>query len=341
MSDSQPAKKDYGGLLAQGFLGFLLGFLVQFVLFVMYIIPLRVSQLFAIGIVKLIPIFLPSIRGLVRDNLRQVVGDSLSEAEMKKLMAKNMEYSWAHRYVDMLAVRKFDKAYFEKHITVEGLEKYQEAAALDKGVVLVSFHMGCPLVTFFCGVPNYGPPLFAAARRLFNDRASKALKDTLQSGGMCLEWSNFAYDRMIEHVKNKGAIVVMGDHMTSPRGIRVNYFGRDTLMPAGPAITAMRTGAPLIPVYGMRTSLNDVVIRFGDPIDVPTNVDSIKEEDLVNIANQYIPFFEKGVREFPHQWETFCPHWPKSFSKRDIYDFTTRFSVVSDPPTEDEEEGTD
>lgn len=336
MTDKHSVKKDYGGAVSTGVAGLLVRVFVPIILFVMGRIPLAISQAFGFAVVKLIGILFPGSRRLVKENLRQVVGDSMSEKDLDKLVWENMRHAWALRYVDMASVPRFDKAYIKKHVTFSGAEKYLEAVEQGKGVILVSLHLGCPLITFPAAIPSLGPILMGGARRIFDDKTSAILKSYLETHGIIVQWSDYAMEPMMEHLAKGGVILVVGDHVTSPRGIRVSFFGRDTLMPAGPAITALRTNAILIPMYGVRTSARDVYVEFGDPIDVPSTPEKIGEEELLEVMNQYISFFETAVSKYPEQWESYTPHWPKSFSEEDLYVFKSTFGVVHERPKESE-----
>lgn len=328
MSEPTQEKRDHGGALNVGLQGLAIRTFVPLVLHVMSVIPLPISHAIGIAVVKCISIIFPATRKLVGDCLRQVVGDDMPEAEFKKLVWENMKYSWARRYVDFAAVPKYGQAYFDKHVTVKGLERYQAAADQGKGVIIVSLHIGSPLIAWLCVLPRLGISAMGGARRIFDKRTSEILKKYFEVHGMRVYWSDFAMEPIMEQLHNKGTVVILADHITSPRGLRVTYLGRDTLMPAGAAITAYRTGAVLIPAFGVRTSANDFLLEFGEPIDVPPAPDKLSEEALLAVKSQYLPFFEYAVRTYTDQWETHRFPWPKSFSEEDLHKFKTDFGIV-------------
>ena len=51
-----------------------------------------------------------------------------------------------------------------------------------------------------------------------------------------------------ERVRSAHVVPLLADRDLSARGIEVNFFGGRTRMPAGPALLALRTGAPLFVV---------------------------------------------------------------------------------------------
>jgi KDO2-lipid IV(A) lauroyltransferase len=98
-----------------------------------------------------------------------------------------------------------------------------------------------------------------------------------------------------------GAVVpLLADRDLSARGVEVTFFGRRTKMPPGPAILALRTGAPLHvvtcwfepdrPVGSLshRIELTDTSGSFGDRARRLTQL----------VANE----FERGIREHPADW---------------------------------------
>jgi KDO2-lipid IV(A) lauroyltransferase len=101
-------------------------------------------------------------------------------------------------------------------------------------------------------------------------------------------------------------IALVADRDMSRNGVEVNFFGKTSKMPSGPAILAIKTGAPLITAY-VRYTLDGIQIIFDETIK-PTN--SGNEEDQIKIITQSIADnFAKRIKEYPVDWHMLQRIW--------------------------------
>lgn len=101
-------------------------------------------------------------------------------------------------------------------------------------------------------------------------------------------------------------IALVADRDMSRNGVEVNFFGKTSKMPSGPAILAIKTGAPLITAY-VRYTLDGIQIIFDETIK-PTN--SGNEEDQIKIIIQSIADnFAKRIKEYPVDWHMLQRIW--------------------------------
>ena len=107
-------------------------------------------------------------------------------------------------------------------------------------------------------------------------------------------------DTLADRLKSGAVVPLLADRDLSSRGVEVTFFGRRTKMPAGPAILALRTGAPLYVVtvwfepdrptgsLSRRIELADASGSFGDRVRRLTQL----------VANE----FERGIAQHPADW---------------------------------------
>ncbi len=105
-----------------------------------------------------------------------------------------------------------------------------------------------------------------------------------------------------------GMLALIADRDITGDGIEVSFFGQTTRVPAGPAILALRTGAPLYPtaIYHGRDGRHRAVIR---PAIDTTRVDSLRQ-DLQRVSQALVHELEILIRAAPEQWHVFQPNWP-------------------------------
>jgi KDO2-lipid IV(A) lauroyltransferase len=105
---------------------------------------------------------------------------------------------------------------------------------------------------------------------------------------------------------NEGALVALvSDRDLSRSGIEIEFFGGKARMPAGPALLALRTKAPLITAFVTYTD-NGVHIEFRNVVLPSEGDESSKVKEIVQMTAQY---FEDGISENPQDWHMLQRIW--------------------------------
>jgi KDO2-lipid IV(A) lauroyltransferase len=103
-------------------------------------------------------------------------------------------------------------------------------------------------------------------------------------------------------VRSNHFVPLLADRDLTARGLPVTFFGERASMPAGPAALALRTRAPLVPVtlwYEGTAPHHDLVLRFGEPLEVPRGRGG---DALRTLTQALATTFEAGIREHPSDW---------------------------------------
>ena len=111
---------------------------------------------------------------------------------------------------------------------------------------------------------------------------------------------------LTERLQAGKLIALVADRDMSRNGIEVNFFGKTSKMPSGPAILAIKTGAPLITAY-VRYTQGGIEIIF-DETPKPTNSGS-EEEQIKIITQSMADNFAKRIKENPVDWHMLQRIW--------------------------------
>jgi KDO2-lipid IV(A) lauroyltransferase len=111
---------------------------------------------------------------------------------------------------------------------------------------------------------------------------------------------------LTERLQAGKLIALVADRDMSRNGIEVNFFGKTSKMPSGPAILAIKTGAPLITAYVRYTS-GGIEIIFDETLK-PTNSGS-EEERIKIITQSMADNFAKRIKENPVDWHMLQRIW--------------------------------
>jgi KDO2-lipid IV(A) lauroyltransferase len=106
----------------------------------------------------------------------------------------------------------------------------------------------------------------------------------------------------------KGEIIALvGDRDFTGKGVVLDFFGKPTIFPRGPAEFYLRTGAPIIPGFMVRNPDDTFTLRMEKPIEFTPTDD--KERDVKEITALYRNVIEDYVRKYPDQWYMYVRFW--------------------------------
>jgi KDO2-lipid IV(A) lauroyltransferase len=87
----------------------------------------------------------------------------------------------------------------------------------------------------------------------------------------------------------------------------IDFFGKKTLIPKGPATLSLLTGAPIILGFVIRQKDDHFNLVFEKPI-VPVSTGD-KEKDIYNLTRKYLDVIERYIRQYPNHWLMFRKFW--------------------------------
>lgn len=185
---------------------------------------------------------------------------------------------------------------FEK---VEGWSIVEERLARGKGLIFVGGHLG----NWELGgayIAARGVPIDAVARHMANPLFDGYLTRTRQRIGMTVVHDEEAVRRVPRSLRAGRAVAFLVDQgAIGLASSWVPFFGRFAKTPRGPAVFALRLGAPI--VFGVALRLDSGRYRLVfEPVDVAETGD--RDRDIEQIVAEYTAVLERWVRVAPEQY---------------------------------------
>ncbi len=102
-------------------------------------------------------------------------------------------------------------------------------------------------------------------------------------------------------------IALAADRDFTEKGIILDFFGRPTIFPKGPAEFSLKTGAPIIPCFMLRNPDDSFTLRMEKPIEFTPSGN--KQNNIIELTKKCIDVIEGYIRKYPDQWYMFRQFW--------------------------------
>jgi KDO2-lipid IV(A) lauroyltransferase len=182
---------------------------------------------------------------------------------------------------------------------IEGADALAAARAEGKGVLLVSGHLGnWELAGAF--VAASGVPIEAVARGMENPLFDRYITRTRHDLGMTVIHDADAVRRVPRAMREGKAVAMLVDQGAAGLASSwVPFFGRYAKTPRGPAVFALRLGAPVVFATALRQPNGRYVMYYER---IPVHPTGDREADVDRIVADYTSTLERWIRRAPEQY---------------------------------------
>lgn len=261
-------------------------------------LPRRLTLKLGAALGACTPYLLPKRRQIAYDNLRRAFPEK-SEAEIRSIMARMFRHLGKIAF-EMLLVDTFKAGRdLERFFDVHGLEHLREAYALNRGVIILTGHLGFWEVgTFFFGALGF--PADFVAKQIRNPYISRHFEKLREAGGGRVLDARKGARKIVRSLAEKRVVCILLDQHTSPKtSVKVDFFGRPAY--TTPIITqiAMKYDVPIVPVFNYRTEDDRYQVYFEPALRLPNDP---SPETIVEQTALLTAHIEAAIRKAPHQW---------------------------------------
>lgn len=213
--------------------------------------------------------------------------------------------SYMRYWCDTFRLPDWSKERIIKTTSVTNEHLLTDAIAAGTGVIVAVPHAGNwdHAGAYFCAK---GIRLVTVAERLKPEKLFLKFLAYRQAMGMeVLPLDGRVLSTLEERLYEGALVALVSDRDLSRSGIEVDFFGGTARMPAGPALLALRTKAPLITAFVSYTE-SGVHIEFRNIILPSSGDESSKVKEIVQMTAQY---FEDGISQSPEDWHMLQRIW--------------------------------
>ena len=239
----------------------------------------------------------------LRSNLRRTKPD-ITPLDLDLLVFNAMR-SYMRYWCDTFRFQDWSSQRVRESVSVTNEHLLTDAIAAKTGVIVTLPHAGNwdHAGAYFCAK---GIHLVTVAERLKPEKLFLKFLEYRQAMGMeVLPLDGRVLGALAQRLGEGSLIALVADRDLSRTGIDVEFFGGPSRMPAGPALLALKTDAPLITAFVSYTE-SGIHIDFNE-VSIPTS--GSDEAKVSQIVQNMAHLFETGISAYPQDWHMLQRIW--------------------------------
>lgn len=242
---------------------------------------------------------------IARENLVRAYGSDPPTRELERILRA----CWRHFgriTVDALAFPRLAEGDVGRTLAFEGEDNARAAYALGRGVLVFSAHFGhweAGAILF----GKIGLPFAVITRPLDNPILEALLFRLRRETGNAVIHKRRAVRETMKALSRGSGVAILIDQDAREDGVFVPFFRRLASTTPTLATLALRTGAPVVPVFARVEADGRIVVCVEPPIAIEPTSD--RDADIVRVTAECTAVVERWVRRHPEQWLWMHRRW--------------------------------
>ncbi len=292
------------GFSLRGLKHILTSWLVRAVAWSVRIMPASWLEGLSRLLAALIVLLTPRRQAIAADNIRQVLGEGLSERRVRQIRRECVR-NLTRAMLTLLRLPVMSREEIIERVPVKGWEYVEQALARGKGVLSVTGHFGNWELLGARAVAQ-GYRLVVIARDAAHSATAQVVNMARESAGVEVIGRGDAA-AMLRTLRANGLLGIVPDQHVAEGGIVVDFMGRPAMTATGPASLAARTGCAAVPGFCRYQPDGSLQMEILPPLDL---VDSGDRDHDIRANTQLInDAIGDYIRKYPEQWLWLHRRW--------------------------------
>jgi lauroyl/myristoyl acyltransferase len=245
--------------------------------------------------------FSRAIREGTAANGRRILPSGVSQKELSEL-TRGVVMSFYDFVCDVGQSLRMTRGQLAKKIeAVEGHDKYLAARSTKRGAIILTAHIG----SFEVGMAallEFEKKIHVVFKRDIGrfEQTRQAMRKRLGVVEQAVDDGWEMWMRLRDALAADEVVAIQGDRvMPGQKGVRTAFLFGHMLLPSGPVKLAIASGAPIIPVFSVRSASGKIRLFIEDTI--------IVGEDSDQATKQIAAVLAKYVAAYKEQWQMLHP----------------------------------
>jgi KDO2-lipid IV(A) lauroyltransferase len=194
-------------------------------------------------------------------------------------------------------------------IDFEGSDRARQAYAQGKGVLFYTGHFGFWELNGIAHALQF-EPFSVVARTLDNPRLNLLLERIRRCTGNSVIYRQGTVWRMMRTLRARhGVALLIDQHVEGAEAVQVEFFDRRAAATPALAALALRTGAPVVPVFALPNGVGRYRMIYEHPVQPPA---AESEHAVREFTQRCTDVLEMYVRRHPELWLWMHRRWRDS-----------------------------
>ena len=278
--------------------------LVRIVAWILRLLPMSAVRAFG----RLLGVIAHAVdrshRRIALENLTRAF-PAKSTAECRAL-TRRMFTHFGRMVLELIKFGGLEPAAMRRLIEIEGEDRVWQAHQHGRGVLFFTGHFGYWEMHAIAHPLNM-PPIAVLARPLDNPRLHALLEHIRTRTGNTVIYRRGAIRKVLRDLTaNRGVAILIDQHLHTSDAVYVDFFRRPAATTSALAALALRTGAPVIPVFALPLPRGRYKFVYEVPVEPPRadSPDAIRE-----FTQRCTDVLEMYVRRHPDLWLWMHRRW--------------------------------
>ncbi len=247
-------------------------------------------------------------RKVALENLNIAFGEEKPERELFAIARRTFE-NLGMVAVEFFRIPGMDTETYKKKVEMEGVEEALKVLDKKKGALLLLGHFGnWELMALMSKVIK--KPILVIAKSIKQKRIDQWITRIRKMVGLELIPPKNATPKVIKALSQNEVVGILFDQRGKrSRGVWADFFGRKVPTTSGLAVMAIKSGAPVLPVFMIRNGFQKHRLIVKEPLELIHTGDLRK--DVEANTQLFNDILESIIRQYPDQWFWVHRRWER------------------------------
>ncbi|MBU2472170.1 MAG: lysophospholipid acyltransferase family protein [Bacteroidetes bacterium] len=272
--------------------------LFQLLRLIILALPLKWVQRLGVKLADFAFIALTKRRSIAVENLQHAFPEKTQE-ELEQI-ARNAFRNLGISICEFLWFPNLTPNILKKIVEHKNINLMIDGHKSGKGMIMLSGHFGNWELIALASAYVSQIPFTIIVKTQKNTLVDKVINHHRTIFGNKVIAMEFAVREILSTLKNGGIVAMVADQSAPKESVFVPFFGRDVATYQGPAIFALRSGAPVQMGIIIRKPdfTYDVIIEEIDTSDIS----EYNEANVLELTKRHTAVLEKYIRLYPDHW---------------------------------------
>ncbi|NNG27227.1 MAG: lysophospholipid acyltransferase family protein [Ignavibacteriaceae bacterium] len=235
--------------------------------------------------------------------------NAFPEYDVKKIrnIAYNTYKSFLTAFIEILYLKKISRQELEAAVNCPNKDLIETKFKEDKGVILLSAHFGNWEYVAASVALQLNLPFSVVVKPQRNHYVSDWMNNVRTRWNNDIVSLGLSIRKTYQTLKEKKIVAMVADQRGPQESIKINFFGRKVSVHVGPAVLALKTGAPIL--CGIPLRQKDFSYKLVMHEISKDNLPEDNEEKIIELSQRHTAYLESFIRKHPEQWLWMHKRW--------------------------------